>query len=127
MSKRKDILTALLGAAVALILWITILSREKLIRTPISYYPLSRTDFFPKGDSKRENRCELPRKYHSFRANWSVGSCGNGLEEDVEDYGGRHKLLIIYRDYPAHHVKRVLRSRRCAFERPGHSDRFRVI
>jgi len=39
MSKRKDILTALLGAAVALILWITILSREKLIRTPISYYP----------------------------------------------------------------------------------------
>ena len=39
MSKRKDILTALLGAAVALILWITILSREKLIGTPISYYP----------------------------------------------------------------------------------------
>ena len=58
--------------------------------------PLSRTDFFPKGDSKRENRCELPRKYHSFRANWSVGSCGNGLEEDVEDYGGSHKLLAIY-------------------------------
>ena len=39
MSKRKDISTALLGAAVALILWITIMSREKLIGTPISYHP----------------------------------------------------------------------------------------
>lgn len=39
MSKRKDISTALLGAAVALILWITILSREKMTGTPIIYYP----------------------------------------------------------------------------------------
>ena len=39
MSKRKDISTALLGVAVALILWITILSRETLIGTPISYHP----------------------------------------------------------------------------------------
>ena len=39
MSKRKDTSTVLLGVAVALILWITILSREKLIGTPISYYP----------------------------------------------------------------------------------------
>lgn len=39
MSKRKDISTALLGVTVALILWITILSREKLIGTPISYHP----------------------------------------------------------------------------------------
>jgi len=40
MSKRKDISTALLGGAVALILWITILSREKLIGTPVSYHLL---------------------------------------------------------------------------------------
>lgn len=39
MSKRKDTSTVLLGVAVALILWITILSREKLIGTPISYHP----------------------------------------------------------------------------------------
>lgn len=39
MSKRKDISTALLGVAVACILWITILSREKLIGTPNSNYP----------------------------------------------------------------------------------------
>lgn len=39
MSKRKDISTVLLGVAAALILWITILSREKLIGTPISYHP----------------------------------------------------------------------------------------
>ena len=39
MIKRKDISTALLGIAVALILWITILSREKLKGTPISYQP----------------------------------------------------------------------------------------
>ena len=39
MSKRKEISTALLGVTVALILWITILSREKLIGTPISYHP----------------------------------------------------------------------------------------
>ena len=39
MSKRKDISTALLGVVVALILWITILSRETLIGTPITYRP----------------------------------------------------------------------------------------
>lgn len=39
MNKRKDISTALLGIVVALILWITILSREKLIGTPITYHP----------------------------------------------------------------------------------------
>ena len=39
MSKRKDVSTVLLGVAVALILWVTILSREKLIGTPISYHP----------------------------------------------------------------------------------------
>jgi glycopeptide antibiotics resistance protein len=39
MSKIKDISTALFGAAVALILWITILSREKLIGIPITYHP----------------------------------------------------------------------------------------
>ena len=39
MSKRKDISAILLGVAAALILWITILSREKLIGTPISYHP----------------------------------------------------------------------------------------
>ena len=39
MSKIKEISTALLGVTVALILWITILSREKLIGTPISYQP----------------------------------------------------------------------------------------
>lgn len=37
MSKRKDFPAALLGICVALILWITILSREKLIGTPIKY------------------------------------------------------------------------------------------
>ena len=40
MSKRKDISTALLGVTVALILWITILSREALIGTTITYRPL---------------------------------------------------------------------------------------
>ena len=39
MSKRKDISAILLGIAAALILWITILSREKLIGTPVSYHP----------------------------------------------------------------------------------------
>lgn len=39
MSKRKDISTVLLGVAVALILWITILSRENLIGTPITFRP----------------------------------------------------------------------------------------
>lgn len=39
MSKRKDISTALLGVVTALILWITILSRETLIGTPVSYHP----------------------------------------------------------------------------------------
>ena len=39
MNKIKDISTALFGAAVALILWITILSREKLIGIPITYHP----------------------------------------------------------------------------------------
>ncbi len=39
MNKRKDISTALLGVVVALILWITILSREKLTGTPNSNYP----------------------------------------------------------------------------------------
>lgn len=39
MSKRKEISTALLGVTVALILWITILSREKLIGMPITYHP----------------------------------------------------------------------------------------
>ncbi len=39
MSKRKDISAILLGITAALILWITILSREKLIGTPISYHP----------------------------------------------------------------------------------------
>lgn len=39
MSKIKDISTALLGVVAALILWITILSRETLIGTPVSYHP----------------------------------------------------------------------------------------
>ncbi len=39
MSKKKDISTALLGVVVALILWITILSRETLIGMPITYPP----------------------------------------------------------------------------------------
>lgn len=39
MNKKKDISTALLGVVVALILWITILSREKLIGTPNSNHP----------------------------------------------------------------------------------------
>lgn len=39
MNKKKDIATALLGALTALILWLTILSREKLIDTPIMYKP----------------------------------------------------------------------------------------
>ena len=38
MNKRKDIATALLGVTVALILWITILSRETLIGTPKIYH-----------------------------------------------------------------------------------------
>ena len=47
MSKKKDISTALLGVVVALILWITILSREKLIDTPITYHPFhSLSSFF---------------------------------------------------------------------------------
>ena len=39
MSKRKEISTALLGVVVALVLWVTILSRETLVGTPISYLP----------------------------------------------------------------------------------------
>jgi len=39
MSKRKDLWAELFGIVVAVILWITILSREKLIGTPISYHP----------------------------------------------------------------------------------------
>ena len=39
MSKKKDLATALLGVAVALVLWVTILSREKLTGTPITYHP----------------------------------------------------------------------------------------
>lgn len=47
MSKRKSIPAALLGIVVALILWITILSREKLIGTPITYRPFhSSSSFF---------------------------------------------------------------------------------
>ena len=38
MSKRKDISAILLGVAAALILWITILSRETLIGTPKLYH-----------------------------------------------------------------------------------------
>ena len=48
MGKRKDISTALLGVVVALILWITILSREKLIGTPILYHPFHALDSFLK-------------------------------------------------------------------------------
>ncbi len=39
MNKKQDIATAVLGAVVALILWVTILSREVLIGRPIAYYP----------------------------------------------------------------------------------------
>lgn len=39
MNKKQDIATAVLGVVVALILWITILSREALIGRPIAYYP----------------------------------------------------------------------------------------
>ena len=39
MSRRKDLSVALLGVVVALIIWITILSRETLIGTPFSYRP----------------------------------------------------------------------------------------
>lgn len=39
MSKRKDISAILLGVSAALILWITILSREQLIGTPITFRP----------------------------------------------------------------------------------------
>ena len=39
MSKKKDIATALLGILMALILWLTVLSREKLIGTSIVYTP----------------------------------------------------------------------------------------
>lgn len=48
MSKKKDISTALLGVVVALILWITILSREKLRGTPISYHPFHALVYFLK-------------------------------------------------------------------------------
>ncbi len=48
MNKRKDIFTVLLGVTVALILWITTLSREKLIGTPIIYYPFHALASFPK-------------------------------------------------------------------------------
>ena len=39
MSKKKDIATAILGIMTGLILWLTILSREKLIGAPIVYTP----------------------------------------------------------------------------------------
>ena len=39
MSRKKDIASAFLGITVATILWITILSREALIGTPIRYQP----------------------------------------------------------------------------------------
>ena len=39
MSKRNDISVALLGVVVALIIWITILSRETMMETPLSYRP----------------------------------------------------------------------------------------
>lgn len=39
MSKKKDIAAALLGIITALILWLTVLSREKLIGTSIVYTP----------------------------------------------------------------------------------------
>lgn len=37
MTKRRDIATVLLGVTVALILWITILNRETLLGSPITY------------------------------------------------------------------------------------------
>lgn len=40
MSRKKDIATAILGITVAIILWITILSREKEIDSIITYQPL---------------------------------------------------------------------------------------
>ena len=48
MNKKKDISTALLGVVVALILWITILSREKLIGTPNSNHPFYALVYFLK-------------------------------------------------------------------------------
>lgn len=39
MSRKRDKVTALLGITVAVIFWITILSREALIGTPIKYQP----------------------------------------------------------------------------------------
>ncbi len=39
MSRKRDIVTALLGITTAVIFWITILSREELIGTPIKYQP----------------------------------------------------------------------------------------
>lgn len=39
MSKKNDIATSLLGIVTGIILWLTILSREKLIGTPIVYTP----------------------------------------------------------------------------------------
>ena len=39
MIKKKDIATALLGVFTAVILWLTILNREKLLGTPIVYTP----------------------------------------------------------------------------------------
>ena len=46
MNKRKYISTVLLGVVVALILWVTILSREKLIGTPISFRPFQSISSF---------------------------------------------------------------------------------
>ena len=48
MSKRKDISTVLLGIVVALIIWITILSRENLMGTPITYRPFHSLSSFLK-------------------------------------------------------------------------------
>ena len=48
MSKRKDIFTMLLGITVALILWVTILSREKRAENPVIYYPFHTLASFPK-------------------------------------------------------------------------------
>lgn len=39
MSKKKDMAASLLGIVIAVILWLTILSREKLIGTPVVYMP----------------------------------------------------------------------------------------
>lgn len=54
MSKKSDIATALLGIVTAIILWLTILSREKLIGTPIVY--MSFHEFVSLWQSVRQSR-----------------------------------------------------------------------